>query len=679
MGSTRLDILSLGRTNTVAKTGPNVFTANNVPAAWSGTTTYAQYNVVEYGTAVYRSKIAGNIGNQPDISPNEWERLYTNLSDGDAVYIFNGAQSGKRMRIGGQWVKLTSDLIGTVTNSMFHWDGTGFTENLGMLLDGYEIRGFDDTAADAVKAVDVRIGGANKTAGTGDGGDLLLEGGTSAGGEPGKVRLGGFGVVVDAVAASDPILPLSEVGQIYYNTTMQKFRYFNGTVWQDLGSGSGGGSGLLEDLKNQLIDSYYNFLSAEDFANTTDLVDSVNTTAVYNLTSRSYHMATGQKLTTINLLDSGFFDFKQDIDQAMVTLRYVEGHVDTNPTVKLTRNSGVTWQTVTVTRNGQTDELSGILNFANETLTQTATYTVTADRTLNTSAQQKLAQILTIPANTLKLVKDFTFDVTKTGSPNGKLIVKLVKENSGNPSLLDSDLISTVEKNMSTISTGSITVNFGNQVLKPGNYYLLFETDSAYQNSFVSGTTELQIRTDTITPDAQAYNGTAWSAIAGESIQYSYTYKDINLKLEVTASTASRLIGFGVLYQKLTELVSPVSYDQIIVGSSAQVSAGLATHSSLQDALNSVGFSKRIKVLAETISENVTLSQNDVVIEGDGRGSVLSGNLTISGNNVSIEKMRITGDVTINGNSNFLDKVWLSVNSSITDNGQNNSITGILE
>jgi hypothetical protein len=470
---------------------------------------------------------------------------------------------------------------------------------------------------------------------------------------------------------------VQNIGGTIQNITQNSIRQFG--AGSGGGGGSGDASGLLEDLKNQLVDSYYNFLSAEDFGNTTDLVDSGNTNAVYNLLSSSYHMATGQKVTTVNLLDSGFFDFKQDIDQAMVTLRYVDGYVDTNPTVKLTRNSGVTWQTVTMTRNGQTDELSGILTFANETLTQTASYTVTGNRTLNTSAQQKLAQILTIPVDTLKLVKDFTFDVTKTGSPNGKLIVKLVKEDAGNPSLLDSNLVSTVEKDMSTISTGAVTVDFGNQILKPGNYYLLFETDAAYENSFVSGTTELQIRTNTIAPDARAYNGTAWSAISGESIQYRYTYKDINLKLEVTASAASRLLGFGVLYQKLNELVSPVSYDQIIVGSSAQVSAGLATHSSLQDALNSVGFSKRIKVLAETISENVTLSQNDVTIEGDGRGSVLSGNLTISGNNVVIEKMRITGNVTINGNSNFLDKVWLSNSSNLTDNGENNSITGILE
>jgi hypothetical protein len=470
---------------------------------------------------------------------------------------------------------------------------------------------------------------------------------------------------------------VQNIGGTIQNIAQNRIRQFG--AGSGGGSGSGDASGLLEDLKNQFVDSYYNFLSAEDFGNTTELVDTGNTTAVYNLLSSSYHMATGQKLTTINLLDSSFFDFKQDIDQAMVTLRYVDGYVDTNPTVKLTRDDGVTWQTVTVSRNGQTDELSGILDFANETLTQTANYTVTGNRTLNINTQQKLAQILTIPANTLKLVKEFTFDVTKTGSPNGKLIVKLVKEASGNPSLLDTNLVSTVEKDMSTISTGAVTVDFGNQVLKPGNYYLLFETDEAYENSFVSGTTQLQIRTNTITPDAKAYNGTTWSAIAGESIQYRYTFKDINLKLEVTASAASRLVGFGVFYQKLNELVSPVSYDQIIVGSSAQVGAGLATHSSLQDALNSVGFSKRIKVLAETISENVTLSQNDVTIEGDGRGSVLSGDLTISGNNVVIEKMRITGNVTINGNSNFLDKVWLSNSSNLTDNGENNSITGILE
>jgi hypothetical protein len=436
-----------------------------------------------------------------------------------------------------------------------------------------------------------------------------------------------------------------------------------------LGGGSGGSGNsdsLLEDLKNQLNDSYYQFLTGQSFAQSQNLVDNVNTTATFNFLTNSYIFTTGQKVTTINLLDSEFFNTLKDVDQALVTLRYVGGSVDTTPTVRLTRDNGVTWQTVIVSRNGSSDEVSGIINFANETLSQTASYTVTSGKALNTTTQQKLAQILTIPANTLRMVKQFTFDVTKVGSPSGSLIVKLVKEASGNPSLQSADIVSVVEKAMSTISSGAVTVDFGKQILSPGNYYLLFETDAFY--------TELQIRTNAILPDAKKYNGTAWSAVSGEAIQCQYTYKDLVLKLEITASGTSSLAAFGVLYQKLTELVSPTSYDQIIVGNSLQVDAGLATHSSLQNALSGVGFAKRIKFLAGTVTETVTMSQSQVVIEGNGANSILSGNVTISGNYNTIEKLRIVGNLTLTGKGNMIRHVVV-VDGIVTNNGLDNDLS----
>lgn len=58
------------------------------------------------------------------------------------------------------------------------------------LTDG-QVKQNDDGVADAVAADDLAIVAANKTAGTGDGGNVTLTPGTSAGGAPGKVRVNG--------------------------------------------------------------------------------------------------------------------------------------------------------------------------------------------------------------------------------------------------------------------------------------------------------------------------------------------------------------------------------------------------------------------------------------------------------------------------------------------------------
>lgn len=72
-------------------------------------------------------------------------------------------------------------------------------------------------------------------------GDINFTTGT-AGTSRGRVRLNGRVVKIGASAAADPSSP--ETGDVYFNTVSLKFRYYDGTTWNDLGAGSGsGGSG----------------------------------------------------------------------------------------------------------------------------------------------------------------------------------------------------------------------------------------------------------------------------------------------------------------------------------------------------------------------------------------------------------------------------------------------------
>lgn len=107
MAKQKIDVLSIGRGGLQDNTNAiHSFSANNLVALWSNLTSYAQYNVVEYSGKVYRSKVAGNLGNQPDTSPNQWETLYNDVKDGDLAFVYNGINSTVLQRASGIWTSV---------------------------------------------------------------------------------------------------------------------------------------------------------------------------------------------------------------------------------------------------------------------------------------------------------------------------------------------------------------------------------------------------------------------------------------------------------------------------------------------------------------------------------------------------------------------------------------------
>jgi hypothetical protein len=330
-------------------------------------------------------------------------------------------------------------------------------------------------------------------------------------------------------------------------------------------------------------------------------------------------------------------------------------------------------------RNGLTGQYSGVKLFAEETYSSAGTLTHSANITLNEATVQQTSQRLVLTDN--RVVNEFTFKVNKTGSPSGILTIELVKDNGGNPSSSSADLISFVETKIVDISSGTsnLVVNFGKQVLKAGTYHLVFKTDQTYKDSYVSGTTELAIKSDTAGSDpvAKTYNGTAWSNVTGQSIKFTYKYKILNLFARITSSTAAKLEGFGVLYKTDDRLVSPVSYENIIVGSSAHVDAGLATHSSFTTALSDAGAGTSLVALCTSFAGPITWGQNNVVVRGEGRLTIIDGNLTISGSNNTLYNVKINGNLIVSGSYNTIRDCW--VGGSITDSGTVNNFDVILD
>jgi hypothetical protein len=99
---------------------------------------------------------------------------------------------------------------GTTAGSLLTYQtayGT-YAENLGVIVSGYSIGGIPDAGNNVYSAADVYISGSNKTAGTGNGGDLVLSGGSSSGGSPGNVLIEGNNVSLSATGLQVPTMSL---------------------------------------------------------------------------------------------------------------------------------------------------------------------------------------------------------------------------------------------------------------------------------------------------------------------------------------------------------------------------------------------------------------------------------------------------------------------------------------
>lgn len=121
-----------------------------------------------------------------------------------------------------------------------------------------------------------------------------------------------------------------------------------------------------------------------------------------------------------------------------------------------------------------------------------------------------------------------------------------------------------------------------------------------------------------------------------------------------------------------------------VVGSAAEVTAGSADYSSLQSAINALTTGGSI-LLSSNYStvENITISTDNISIEGQGNLSRINGTVTLSAttDNCSISNLRITGNITLTTGCkyNILTNFWIPSSVTITDNGTSNYILGIQE
>jgi hypothetical protein len=120
------------------------------------------------------------------------------------------------------------------------------------------------------------------------------------------------------------------------------------------------------------------------------------------------------------------------------------------------------------------------------------------------------------------------------------------------------------------------------------------------------------------------------------------------------------------------------SYYDAVVGSGLDLAAGTVTFASIAAAISAYP-NGRILLMAETFNENITLtsSNENIVIEGKGRSTLINGTLTLNGGAIGclIKGLKIGGNIVASSDSkaNCVRECWQSTGSTCTDTGTVNS------
>ena len=346
----------------------------------------------------------------------------------------------------------------------------------------------------------------------------------------------------------------------------------NENIVQFVGGGGGGGSGtgnpILETVKNTLLGSSYNLATPNIFrVNESTLVDTSASTGAYSLITNAFEFSAGsQTYVSKQMLDaSEFLGQNKDVNKAMLQVNWTPGSVDTAATYAVSRDGGVNWKTVTMSRVGvATETYTGEYTWTSEdTAVSKATAGGTGGTTsLNQTTAARIAGVVALTSATLNAaVRQVQFKLSKTGSPTGSLYVSLVKASGSSPSVDPADVLaSSGPLDISTLTGSALayTFNLGPAVLNAGtNYFAVLRAD---YGTFSAGVNEVVVTRATSGTAAQLYNAStgAWSASGSLGLpEITLLGRDLDLRVRVTSSAGSKAMdGVAIYYDPSFNAVS---------------------------------------------------------------------------------------------------------------------------
>jgi hypothetical protein len=388
--------------------------------------------------------------------------------------------------------------------------------------------------------------------------------------------IGNLGVVVgasNAVEASAPVPPAPsgtfKIGYVsIFNNAGTIENITNTSIFQMVGGGGGGsGSGnaneFVEEMKIRLFDSYFEYLTPNVIAQSTDTLIDGASTGSYNLVDNTYDMDNTEFLLSVQMFDAEWLLTEEDSRQIEVITDWFSGSEETSASQVSVAIDGTNFETLDMERLGTTERFRGYKVLAEPALANQDEYAAVnenSDQELNASTAQSRATPFTLSTKTA--VREITTYLNKVGSPLGTFRVRLVRDSAGQPSTAQTDLIyESSPQSISSLSAGDNTVVLSDlkAILPAGTYWLSVITDAAYKNSFVTSTTALRWRANSAGPNnSSIFNGTTWSTSSGVSLTYLLRGHVYDLRVKVISSAANRkLNGYAVFYaEKIANVVT---------------------------------------------------------------------------------------------------------------------------
>lgn len=316
------------------------------------------------------------------------------------------------------------------------------------------------------------------------------------------------------------------------------------------GSGSGGtgdANELLERLKNRLANyGAYEYMTPVIFSTVEeDLTFEANTTANFSVVNSNYEFETiGTVFESVQLLDTEFLAEEIELNEIELIHYWNLDSLDSAATYEVSRDGGNEWQSVSMSRIGNSETYRGTHTFTEEaanSFSQTegtfnGTYTDLTD--LNELSRDFVL------ANTTT-VKKLTAGVNKTAAATGYVFAVAVKDDGGG--LPSTDPLDEIGRSkfvsIDGLVAGAQSVDFEIRFTAPAEtYHIVFKTDVIYKTEYTNsaGANKIAIEDD------------------GADVAYTLEGLEPDLRVRITSGTdevASE--GFGVFY-KDDNKVSPV-------------------------------------------------------------------------------------------------------------------------
>lgn len=356
------------------------------------------------------------------------------------------------------------------------------------------------------------------------------------------------------------------------------------------GAGTGNANSFQIELEDRLGSSYFNCMTPNIFeVDGSNKVDN-SSTGTYDIANRVFSLPSiGNNLLSTQSYDPTFL--ASFADSIQVELNLLWGTKDPSAIYEASRDGGQNWSTFSMAEVGVSNKYRGILMFPDPTtvlsLVTNDVSNADSQRALNASTLSSLATSFVVGSGVKWRTKNIRAFMNKLGSPTGTLIMQIVKDSSGSPSLLNTDIVcESVPLSIAGLASGNISVDFAlTQPLPAGTYWMVLRTDAAYKASYSAGVAELRWRSDNSSPSYagvfKSFDGSSWSAALSDDACFLIQGITYDLRVRVTSATASVAIyGYGIFYEE-DSLGMPADneeYQTFDVDGSADVTSFVVTN-----------------------------------------------------------------------------------------------------